>query len=67
MLKQRELYSMPIMEKNLKKVNKYMCIYIYVYIYMNNFAIYLKIIQHCKLTILPKIKSKLKQTKCSKN
>ena len=33
-------------EKNLKKI-------IYIYIYLNHFAVYLKLTQYCKSTILP--------------
>ena len=30
----------------------YICVYIYIYIYPNNLAVHLKLIQHSKLTIL---------------
>ena len=47
----RELYSIScdktIMEKTMKKN-----IYIYIYIYLNHFAGYLTLTQHCKSTIL---------------
>ena len=38
------------MENNLKK-NIYIYIYVYIYIRLNHFAVYLKLTQHCKLTI----------------
>ena len=47
----------PIKEKNLKNyiyvcVCVYIYIYIYIYIYLNHFTVHLKLIQHCKLTIV---------------
>ena len=36
--------------ENYKK-KKYIYIYIYIYIYLNHFAVYLKLTQHCKLTM----------------
>ena len=41
------------MEKNLKKNT-----YIFIYIYMNHFAVYFKLTQHCKLTTSIKTKTK---------
>lgn len=49
-------------EKNLKK-NVYM--YIYVHIKLNLFAIHLKIVQHCKITIIHQMKKKKKAPWCS--
>ena len=49
------------MEKNLKKnvcvcvciyIYKYIYMYIYIYIYISHFAVYVKLTQHCKSTIL---------------
>ena len=45
------------MEKNLKKKK------IYIYVYLNHFAVHLKLTQHCKSTILS-LKKKKKRTSC---
>ena len=50
----RELYSLSC-EKNYngKEYEKvYICVYIYIHLYNNHFAVHLKLTQHFKLTIL---------------
>ena len=43
----------PIKEKNLKNyIYVCVCVCIYIYIYLNHFTVHLKLIQHCKLTIV---------------
>ena len=42
--------------KESEKLHIFVCvcvyIYIYIYIYLNHFTVHLKLIQHCKLTIV---------------